>query len=80
LFGAEHFQRVAFVVSIEDSFPHLASATESNEASQSVGPEEISYFDHRKTCRCEQEANWGDVTNLPPLPCPKLSKPGKTAG
>ncbi len=57
LFRAEDFQRVAFVVSVEDGFPNLASATESDEASQSVGPEEISYFDHRWTCRCEREVN-----------------------
>ena len=57
LFRAEDFQRVAFVVSVEDGFPNLASATESDEASQSVGPEKISYFDHRWTCRCEREVN-----------------------
>ena len=46
LFGPKDLQCVAFVVLFKNRFPNLAGASKSNESGQTIGPQEVAYFDH----------------------------------
>lgn len=51
LFGAKHFEGVMVAI-VFDSFPDLASASEADQAGQSVRPQEVSNFNHENPVFC----------------------------